>query len=324
MRLYLTATVAVITMVFPGNLSASAQSSAPVCRNTEVETDGVSQTIRMCRDANGSWQIVPNEPSSFAGLGDSNQSGDVLPPGFSGRIAYRGTYEGATTPVPRGRQRGNLGTLLGNAIGANSTPIGGTYDVELTFEPGGRVSGRASGSGRASSVTWAGTRNGSQCRLFASPGGGIVEGTCTRSRFVAISTSSPTEQRTRYRVDLNLQAVQVADSAAVARPPTVGSGTLGTAARIRLPDWPPPFDPALARPFASQFEWLSFCAVASLQGQAKIEIEPIMEVLNPLIAQHPEGQSEGFPDLVWTRWLALTTRDQTAARQTLLRCQNTQ
>lgn len=176
------------------------------CADVGVAGDAVRLARLFCSGDSG-WLAIDNEPQP-----SSDATGDILPPDFSGSISYSGNYRGTVSSNGRGSALGELSDVLGDMLGANATHIGGTYDVELIFDPDGQVRGRASGSGQAPPVTLIGIRSGSQCRLFTSPDAGVIEGNCTRSRFSGLQTSAPSQARRSRRVNLNLTATQVVET----------------------------------------------------------------------------------------------------------------
>lgn len=145
----------------------------------------------------------------------ASASSAPLPASFRGRIVYRGTYSGSEQ-APQRRGQVKLGKMLANAVGLNSTPIGGSSSYTLEFD-GNRVTGsfEINDGRRSARGTLTGTRQGTMCRLFDKDGGAFIA-TCTASEFRG-SASSGASSRVKWKTRFQASAVGYTDYAQVQR-----------------------------------------------------------------------------------------------------------
>lgn len=193
---------------------AQAQARPSNCQVVESETGQGRVRQTLCQGADGVWrpqETPPAAPSADLG-GGLSVGGGAFPPGWSGRVTYRGTYQGAIeTPGPRMR-RFSVDEALRSATGGRREEIGGPYSLELNID-GNAVSGRLTTSGGLRNAAVSGTRNGDRCRLFI--GDVSIEAECTASRFDGRARTQGDARRIySYRIDT--EAIQLVDNRAEA------------------------------------------------------------------------------------------------------------
>lgn len=212
-------------MVATACLGAALLVTGPVTAQTQTAQDGQRCEVRemdprrgppqrvFCQGADGRWNATDIPPGQIVAQGPARDTGPListsLPPDWRGRITYSGTQEGYVETAAPPMRRLSVDSVVGAMTGGSRRQFGGPYQLQLTID-GDVVSGTYSGGAGMRSGRISGTRNGSQCRLFADDF--LIEAECTTERFAGRGQSQ-SRSRDRQVFEIRASAESVVDAA---------------------------------------------------------------------------------------------------------------